>query len=96
MQKILFLSRVAFICNCFFVIAVSLRFSNWISNPDLQSTVAQLGLVMAIPINVVLQLTLLVLLLIGKRPGRHIPLWLLAGNVLFLMLQVFYFIYVNR
>lgn len=95
MQKLLFLSRLAFICNIFFLLAVSIQQSNWISNPDISSLVATLGYFMALVINPLVNLLYLFLLILKKRFWKGLPLWLIAANGLFLVLQVVYIFYIN-
>ena len=95
MRWTLFLSRVAFICNVFFLIAFSLQLSNWIKNPELISLVLMLGFVVAFLFNPLTNLTYLVLAILRKRFWQVVPHWLITANIFFLLLQVFYILYIN-
>jgi hypothetical protein len=81
------LSRVAFICNiCFLLTAFVL----WLPNPpegNLISTIIVLGYFLAIVINVLLNLSLLILFALGKLSAPRIPIWLLIVNFLFFIIQ---------
>ena len=95
MRKLLFLSRVAFICNVLFVVAVTLRIFNWLHNEDLTALVLILGYAMVLLFNPLVNLCYLILILFRKRPASVIPVWLITSNVIFLILQVIYILYLN-
>ena len=95
MQNILLLSRLAFICNIFFLISVSLLYSNWIGDEGLTSTVVVLGLLISFIINPLSNLINLGLKLWKKPLFIQIPAWLVWVNFIFLLLQITYFIYRN-
>lgn len=95
MQKLLFLSRLAFICNVFFLLAVVIQQTDWITNPDISSFIATLGYFMALVINPLVNLLYLFLFLLKKKFWRAVPLWLITVNGLFLVLQIVYIFYIN-
>lgn len=95
MRWTLFLSRVAFICNVFFLIAFSLQVSNWISNLNIISIVLLVGYVLALLFNPLVNLCYLVLYLLGRRFWDVVPHWLITANIFFLLMQVFYILYLN-
>ncbi|HEU0112605.1 MAG TPA: hypothetical protein VFQ73_17145 [Flavisolibacter sp.] len=94
-RRLLFLSRVAFICNVFFLLAVSLQFSAWISNEDIVGTVAIIGYVLVVLFNPLVNLCYLILFLLKKPFRTTVPSWLITANLLFLVIQIFYILYLN-
>ena len=95
MRWTLFLSRVAFICNVFFLIAFSLQVSNWINNLDVISIVLLVGYVLALLFNPLINLCYLLLALLRRRFWDVVPHWLITANIFFLLMQVFYILYLN-
>jgi hypothetical protein len=95
MRWLLFLSRVAFFCNIFFLLSFVLKLTNWIRDPDLVSTILILGHVLAIIFNLIVNLSYLVLFLVRRRLLQNIPAWLITANILFLIMQLFFILYLN-
>lgn len=96
MRWLLFLSRVAFICNVFFLLTFSLHFHQWISDESLVSTIIVLGYFLAVFLfTPVVNLCYLALYISGRNPVRHVPQWLIVSNMLFLVLQLIYIILNN-
>ena len=95
MRRLLFLSRLAFICNVFFLLAVSLKITNWVQNPDLTATILIIGYVMVVLFNPLVNLCYLVLFLARKKFWAVVPSWLITANILFLVMQIFYILYLN-
>lgn len=95
MRWLLFLSRVAFICNVFFLLAVSLQLFHWLGSEDAQSTVIILGLVMAAVLNPAVNFCYGLWFLSGKNRSLNVPRWLVFANLLFLLLQILYIVFRN-
>ena len=95
MQRLYFFSRVAFICNIFFVICFSIQLSNWVKDEQIKSSIVMLGFVIGIPLNLVVNFFYLGFTLFRKKISSVIPSWLITANVLFLVIQILYFIYLN-
>ena len=93
MRWLLFLSRLALICNFFFLLSFSLHFYNWSGNGDVTSTILIIGYFLAIVINPITNLCYLVILMIRKP--HPVPGWLVALNIVFLILQLVYIILMN-
>lgn len=98
-----FFSRVVFICNCSFIIAVILRlyenahkkngnFNGAIQIQPLQSTLVILGYG-AIFINLIFNILLFGLFITKKK--QAVAKWLFWTNFLFLILQIYYFFFSN-
>ena len=92
---LLFLSRVAFICNICFLIAFSIQMTDWIKNPDISSMIALVGYLMGFLVNPFVNFCYLVLLILARRKLKILPSWLLTANILFLVIQILYIFYLN-
>ena len=95
MRWLLFLSRLAFICNIFFLLAFSIQISSWIKDQDITDYVITIGFVMAFIINPAVNLCYLFTSIIAKKKLAIVPLWLIVANVLFLVIDAFYLLYIN-
>lgn len=93
MRWLLFLSRLAFICNIFFLLAVSLQLSNWIHNQQLVSTIVIIGYVMGFVLNPLVLLCYLFQVLLRKKFWQNIPPWLIIANILLTIILVLYIIF---
>jgi hypothetical protein len=86
-----FLSRVAFISNLFLIPVLLIHhvpsFRQW--DAGLISHIVITAYFIALPINVLVNVWLLITKLTNKKTG--IPLWLQVANALFLLLQLYYF-----
>jgi hypothetical protein len=91
-----FLSRVAFICNiCFLVVS----FSQWLPQfPDiaLTSDVIVLGWLVSMAVNLIVNIMLLALFLVGRLRKTGVRAWLLIVNFLFFSVQIALLIIINR
>ena len=95
MRWLLFLSRLAFVCNCFFLLALSFQFGRWFQNQDAEATVIIIGYFMSALLNPA-ALVCYALLFLVKRAGLNpVPKWLMIANSLFLIFQVFYILHLN-
>jgi hypothetical protein len=92
---LLFFSRVAFICNICFLIAFSVQMTDWIKNKDITSMIALIGYVMGFIINPLLVISYLVVFIFSRKRLKTIPSWLLTANILFLVIQILYILYLN-
>ena len=95
MRWLLFLSRVAFICNLLFLVSFSLLLTHWLNNDGVSSTIIIVGYVLSIIFNPVLNLIYLVLFCVKKSSLSVVPAWLMVLNILFLMLQLVYLLLLN-
>lgn len=95
MRWLLFLSRLAFICNIFFLLAFSLRLTNWIQQPDLEASILITGYFMAALFNPIVNFCYLLVFFVRRRALANLPSWLMTANILFLVMQFFYILYLN-
>ena len=89
------LSRLAFICNLFFLVALSLQVSQWLSNGEVTATVLIIGFFLAALVNPLVNIIYLLLFTIRRKFWHIVPAWLFTANVLFLVIQIFYLAYLN-
>src|SRR5258706_11248206 len=94
MRWLLFLSRLAFICGIFFLLAVSLQMSNWSKDEAITSSIILIGYIMGLFIIPLVNLCYLIVLILRKKL-EPVPLWLSLANLLFLFLQLFFIFYLN-
>ena len=95
MRWLLFLSRLAFICNVFFLLAVSLQLFRWFQNQDAEATVIILGYVMVLFFNPVANLCYLFLFFRSPAKLQAVPKWVMVANALFLLFQILYIIFLH-
>lgn len=93
MRWLLFLSRLALICNVFFLLAVSLQLTNWLKNEDLTALILIAGYFLAGIFNPLVYLLYFLLFLLRKK--NTVPVWLRWTNFFVLLLQVIYVLYLN-
>lgn len=95
MRWLLFLSRLAFISNCFFLLAVSLQLGRWFQNQDAEATTIIIGYFMSVLLNPAAVLCYLLFFLLNKSRLQIVPKWLIIANCIFLILQIFYITKLN-
>jgi hypothetical protein len=79
----------------FFLLALSLQLLQWIQNKDAEATVIIIGYIMAAFLNPVVNLAYLVLFLTRRGALSAVPRWLVMLNIVFLLLQIIYLIFLN-
>jgi hypothetical protein len=93
MRVILFLSRIALVCNFFFLLVVLLHFFPFLEEQVIVSTVVIIGYALAVFFFTPLVATLcLACLLLKKKIFDVVPKWLVITNFIFLFLQILYII----
>lgn len=95
MQVLRLLSRVAFICNICFLLASFIQWLPYKVEGGAVSMIIVLGYLLAIVVNIVVNVSVILLLLIGRLRKAAIPVWLVIVNFLFFALQLTLFI-INR
>lgn len=95
MRWLLFLSRLAFICGIFLLISISLQIYNWAHDEATVSTIVIIGYFMCAFIVPAVNVCYLVVLLVKRKLGAFVPLWLVTANLFFLLILVLYIFYFN-
>jgi hypothetical protein len=91
MRVLLFLSRVALVCNGFFLLAVLLQYKNFIGDEQVVPTIVIIGYFLAVFVfNPLVHLLYLAIYTFRRRLFDVIPKWLVLTNFLFLLLQILY------
>src|SRR5215212_12223997 len=93
MRWLSFLSRVAFVCNLFFLFTVALHFSSFLQDQVIVSTIVIIGYVLSVFIfNPLSNVINLAVLLFRRKLFDVVPAWLVISNFIFLILQILYII----
>jgi len=95
MRWLLILSRIAFICNLFFLLTVLLQWRNLGGNDAVISTIIIIGYVFAILVNPLINIFYLFMLIRKKPLMQRLPKWLVLANFIFLLLQLQYLLFLN-
>jgi len=69
--------------------------TDWIKNEDITSMVALIGYVMGFIINPLLVFSYLLFSIFSRKQVKTVPSWLLTTNILFLVIQILYILYLN-
>jgi len=69
--------------------------TDWIKNEDITSMIALIGYAMGFIINPLLVICYLVFFISSKKQLKTVPSWLLTANILFLVIQLLYILYLN-
>jgi hypothetical protein len=88
MQWLRFCSRLAFICNTCFLLAIFIRHSPFPQGNSLISLIIILGYPFAFFFNALLNICYLFFLVFKKNLLTGIPRWLMFVNFLFLILEM--------
>lgn len=88
MRILTFLSRVALLCNAFFLVCLVLRINHFTSSKDLEGFFIITGWVVAPVITLVVNLWTVTLL--ALRKPIPVPRWLSILNAIFLLLQLIF------
>jgi len=95
MRWLLFLSKLAFICNLAFLVSFIFRATTWLNNHDIKSYIIIIGWVLSAVFNPVVVFIYLLLFWIRKKKLAIVPVWLIVMNILFLFLQLIFLLLMN-
>ena len=95
MRWLLFLSKLAFICNLAFLVSFVFRFTNWLSNHDIRAYIIIIGWVLGAIFNPIVVFIYLILFWINRKKLAIVPVWLIVINILFLFLQLISLLLMN-
>jgi hypothetical protein len=87
MRWLLFLARLAFICNVFFIACVVFRYWDVLNNQQFVSFIVIVGWLMAPVVNLIFNVGY-VLTFYRRKLDIRIPKWLIAFNVGMQLLQL--------
>jgi len=89
-SRLRILFKIAFICNIFFIVCMIMRYTtapNYLPQPLIELSVI-LGF-SAMFINLIS--FILALILISRIVKRKVPLWILYTNIIFFLIQIYFF-----
>jgi len=95
MRWLLFLSKLAFICNLLFIPAFILQIKNFIADQTVSSYVIIIGFVFSFLFNPVTNLCYAVLFFTRRKKLAIVPGWIIVINVIFLILQLIFLLFLN-
>lgn len=91
MRFILFLNRVAIVCNVCFLISFVLKLKTGVENyQNIVAPIAILGLIVSFILNAIILITAIIAFVIGKK--KNIPTTLFLINMVIYLLQFYYLI----
>ncbi|HWB91491.1 MAG TPA: hypothetical protein VG605_06545 [Puia sp.] len=96
MQLLRFLSRLAFICNICFLVASALRYLPALPDNELTSDIIVLGYIVAILVNLFVNLIVVILFLLRRVWAAGVAHWLLIVNFVFFIVQILLFYHFNH
>jgi hypothetical protein len=86
MPKLLFLNRLALICNILFIVCLVLqRTDDFITNQDIKGLIIILGWLLSFILSVVVNIWAVILLVRKREIG--VPNWLVVTNLLFFIFE---------
>ena len=95
MRWLLFLSKLAFICNLAFLVSFVLKATNWLDNQDIKAYIIIIGWVLSAIFNPVVVFIYLILFWVKRKNLAVVPVWLIVMNILFLFLQLVFLLLMN-
>ncbi len=94
MRHLLFLNKVAFVCNILFIVSlIARRVENVFTNQDINNYIIILGWIVSPILNMALNIAALYFFF--QKKETELPKWLLLVNLLFFLSQIFYFFIFN-
>lgn len=95
MRWLLFLSKLAFVCNLAFLVSFLFRVTNWLEYQDMKAYIIIIGWVLGIIFNPLVVLCYLLFFLFKRKSLAVVPAWLMVVNTLFLFLQLVFLLVIN-
>jgi hypothetical protein len=93
MRGVLFLGRVAFICNLFFALCLLIRHTHFTVPQGFTEFIVITGWIMSIFLNIIFAFFVTIFI---KKKETGVPVWLIAFNIFWLTLQIFYFLLMTQ
>lgn len=93
MRLVAFLSKLALVCNLFFLLTVAIHFYDFMGDNSMASIVIIIGYALAVFIfTPLINIIYIALLALRKKLFDVVPKWLVLTNFFFLILQIIYII----
>ena len=95
MRLLSFLSKLALVCNLFFLLTVALHFKSFLDNQAVISTIVIIGYAMAVFfLTPLVNISYIVALVSRRKLFDAVPKWLVITNFVFLLLQIVYILFI--
>jgi hypothetical protein len=95
MRWLLFLSKLAFICNLAFLVSFLFRVTSWLENQDIKAYIIIIGWVLSVIFNPLVVLCYLLFFLFKRKSLAVVPAWIIVLNIFFLFLQLVFLLLMN-
>ncbi|HET9747046.1 MAG TPA: hypothetical protein VFP97_15120 [Chitinophagaceae bacterium] len=95
MRWLLFLSKLAFVCNLAFLVSFLFRVTDWLEYHDIKAYIIIIGWVLGVIFNPLVVLCYLLFFLFKRKALAVVPPWVLVVNTLFLFLQLVFLLVIN-
>ena len=93
MRWLSFLSKLAFVCNLFFLLSVLLHFDSFLEDQAIVSTIVIIGYALAVFIfTPLVNMIYFAFFVLRKKLFGMVPKWLVLTNFVFLLLEILYVI----
>lgn len=92
MRKLLFFSRVAFICNICFLLSFLLQLMPAVSNSGFSSTLVIMGRLLALVLTALLVIVYVIAATTSRNLFEYVPAWLVITNFVLFVAQVIFLI----
>lgn len=88
MRWLLFLARVAFICNLFFIACVIFRYKDVVGGESLRGFIVVVGWLLAPIITAIVNILFVTLFFLKKKPHASVAGWLIIFNIIMQLAQL--------
>jgi len=95
MRWLLFLSRAAFMCGVFMLLAFSLLFVTWHNEETVSSTIIMAGYGLAMVLLPLIAFLYLVFAITSSKKLAAVPRWLIFSNIVLLIIFLIFTFYIN-
>jgi hypothetical protein len=95
MRWLLFLSRLAFICNVLFALTYLVQLTRWSTNQELEVTFVFIWYFMAMLLNPIVVICYVLLYFLSRTKLNVVPKWLIMLNTLFIFFQIYFIFHLN-
>jgi len=93
MRWLSFLSKLALVCNLFFLLTILLHFNRFLEDQAIVSTIVIIGYALAVFIfTPLVNMIYFSFIVLRKKLFNIVPKWLVFTNFIFLVLQILYVI----
>lgn len=93
MRSLLFLGRITFICNLFFILCLLLRLTHFTVAEGFTEFIIITGWIMSVFLNIIFAFSLAIFV---RKKETGLPIWLFAFNLFWLVFQIVYYLLIRQ